>query len=480
MCVPAIVVALVWHTFGVSIAGFRPASSDEVWYWHQTLTFASAGFHGGYYTQGELTNPSGLTPFGPHGPGFPVLYGLAGRAFGWHAHSAVALNVTVIGAAAWWCIAVAGVGAGRAGVLALLLTTFWPLLFWAPTAMQESLHHAGAVALAGCVAGVLGGTHRRWALWGGWLLLPLLAFVRPSWLVTMPIWALVTAWRRPPVVRAVALTGAVAAAVVVFEAYSHTVAPFVPPFFFLRIAGTDVAVHAIANNLVANLRMTVSPGDYEAFEVVHRLQYWLWLPASFAAVAMARAADDRAARPYLVAGVGATAAALGVMLVLYTLTNNAEHRVLSAFLLFAVVLAAMAPGRVSIVLVGLLIASNIATAGVFTTAFREERQANFVWDARGQRELAVALAGRVAFRPGESRWCNTLLASQFPPFLAVVPAGIGISLVREQDQVALPVKSRYLLLDERAIADFRAPLRIQPLATLPYGTLYLNLDAQCG
>jgi hypothetical protein len=116
---------------------------------------------------------------------------------------------------------------------------------------------------------------------------------------------------------------------------------------------------------------------------------------------------------------------------------------------------------------------------VFSTAFREERQANFVWDARGQRELAAALAGRVAFRPGEPRWCNTLLASQFPPFLAAVPAGVGISLVREQDQVALPVKSRYLLLDDRAIADFRAPLRIQPLATLPYGTLYLNLDAQC-
>jgi hypothetical protein len=478
MGVPLAVAGLVWHNFGVALSGFVPAMNDEVWYWHEALTFATAGFHGGYYTQGEQTNPSGLTPFGPHGPGFAVLYGLPSWAFGWHPHSPVVLNLAFIGAAAWWCVARADASAARAALLAMVLATFWPLLLWAPTAMQESLHHAGAIALAGCVAGVIGGRGGRLARWGGWLLLPVLAFVRPSWLVMLPIWALVASWRQSPAARVGSVGAAVVAVVVVFAAYNRTAAPFVPPFFFLRVAGAGVGLEALAANVTANLRMAASLADYKPMEVVLRLQYWLWLPASLAGALLARRASNRAAA-HLLTGFASVAAALAVMLILYTLTNQAEHRVLSAFLLFAAVLAALAPGRVGAALAVALVVSNLATTRLFTAAFREERQANFRWDARGYRELTQALAGRVVYHPGEPRWCNTLLTSQFPPFFLVVPGGIGLSVVREPDQMATGPKSKYLLIDDRAKAYFRAPLRVQPLATLPYGTLYLNLDAGC-
>ena len=99
--VPVLVVTLVHHFFGVPLSAYRPIINDEVAYWHQALTFTRAGFNGGYYTLGEVTNPSGLTPFGPHGPGFAVLYGTAGSLFGWYRHSVVILNLIAIGAAAW-------------------------------------------------------------------------------------------------------------------------------------------------------------------------------------------------------------------------------------------------------------------------------------------------------------------------------------------------------------------------------------------
>jgi hypothetical protein len=41
------------------------------------------------------------------------------------------------------------------------------------------------------------------------------------------------------------------------------------------------------------------------------------------------------------------------------------------------------------------------------------------------------------------------------------------------------VRSRYLLLDPRALEDFARAPRLEPLARLPYGTLYRNLDAAC-
>src|SRR6185436_13698642 len=62
--VPALVVTLVRWLFDVRISAFRPLLNDEVTFWHQALTFSRAGFHGGYYTLGEVTNPSGFTDLG--------------------------------------------------------------------------------------------------------------------------------------------------------------------------------------------------------------------------------------------------------------------------------------------------------------------------------------------------------------------------------------------------------------------------------
>jgi hypothetical protein len=45
--------------------------------------------------------------------------------------------------------------------------------------------------------------------------------------------------------------------------------------------------------------------------------------------------------------------------------------------------------------------------------------------------------------------------------------------------MSVPPRSRYLLLDESAMSHFKRPLRVQTLATLPYGTLYLNLESGC-
>jgi hypothetical protein len=237
------------------------------------------------------------------------------------------------------------------------------------------------------------------------------------------------------------------------------------------------------SNLRANLAMTADLSAYEPLEVLFRLQYWSWMGAAAVLLAVRLTRRGRgapASAPHLTTGLVAMAGAIGLLLVLYTLTNATEHRVLSAFLLFAAVLATLAPGRLAPLLAGALIASQVAAMSEFRRAFKEERESNFVWDRRGYRELEAALtAAGVVFRPGDERWCNTLLVSQFPPFLTAVPPGIGLSVAHEPDQLTLPVRSRYLLLDPPALADFARPPRAEPLAQLPYGTLYRNLDAVC-
>jgi hypothetical protein len=93
--------------------------------------------------------------------------------------------------------------------------------------------------------------------------------------------------------------------------------------------------------------------------------------------------------------------------------------------------------------------------------------------------LEEAVAGRVTYRVGERRWCNTLLTGQEPPYLIAVPSGVGISVLREPDQMPHLPYSRYLLVDESTLGNFKHQPRVDKLATLPYGNLYLNYDADC-
>jgi hypothetical protein len=153
--------------------------------------------------------------------------------------------------------------------------------------------------------------------------------------------------------------------------------------------------------------------------------------------------------------------------------------VLSAFLLFAALLATATRGKAGAGLATALLLSNLVAAKPFLDSFNAERSENFVWDRRGSYALADAIEGRIAYRPDLSRWCNTLLTSQVPPHLVVVPAGVGISVVREPNEMRLRPRSHYLLLDEAALDDFTYPVRREEIARLPYGTLYRNLDSGC-
>ena len=482
-CIPVLTIVLVRWLFGVSVSAFRPVLSDEVYYWHEALTFAHAGLRGGYYTLEEVTNPSGFTPFGPHGAGFVILYGLFGKVFEWHRHSILVLNLVAIAAAAWVWTACARLSNARLWISALLLVTFWQMAFWAPTGMQESVHHAGAIVMAALFANVLAAPPRTWVTVTGAAMLCLLAFVRPTWIVIMPLWALVTnrdASRRRTIA---AVAASLVAAAVMLMVFNRTVAPYSRGFSFVEVFSLSVGTRSILENVMFNLNRTVTFSEYDDLEILHRVQYWGFLVASLALAAVLWWRRSRwRAGPLAHLAVSATSmfTILGLMLVLYSLTNWAEHRVLSAFLLFGALLTLAAPGRAPLLLVAALIASNVATAGTFRRVFEAKRQEQFIWDHRGVNALQETLeANRVAYRQDQSRWCNTLLTAQEPPHLIAVPAGIGISVVRESDQLSMPPRSRYLLLDESALAHFQRPVKVQPLATLPYGTLYLNLESGC-
>ncbi len=263
---------LVRWLFGVSVSAFRPVLSDEVYYWHEALTFAHAGLRGGYYTLEEVTNPSGFTPFGPHGAGFVMLYGLFGKVFEWHRHSILVLNLVAIGAAAWVWTACARLSNAKLWMSALLLGTFWQMVFWASTGMQESLHHAGAIVMAALFANVLASPPRTWITVTGAATLCLLAFVRPTWIVIMPLWALITNRYASRTRTIAAVAASLAAAAVMLMIFNRTVAPYSRGFSFVEVFSLSVGTRSVLENLLFNLNRTVTFSEYDDLEILHRVQ----------------------------------------------------------------------------------------------------------------------------------------------------------------------------------------------------------------
>jgi hypothetical protein len=480
--VPLLTLVLVEWVYGVPISAYRPLINDEVAYWHQALTFSHVGFNGGYYTLEESTNPSGFTPFGPHGPGFVVLYGLVGWIADWHRHSVVVINLITLGFAGWIWATCARVSSARLGLASAFLTTFWAIPYWAATGMQESFHHTGAIVMAALFTRVLSSPTSRKIAIAGSVILCVLAVTRPTWVILMPLWAVAL---RPHASRrrlTVSVAAWLAVAAVILLVYSRITAPFSTGFFFLKVMSFSVGFRAVIENLMFNIDRTVNVSDYHRLEILQRVQYWVFLLVGLALIIRGvwkRSEWRSAPAIHLILAAAAMLTALSLMLVLYTLTNQAEYRVLSAFLLFGALVVLAAPGRAPVLVVGLLIVSNAAAAATFVDEFEAGHREHFVWDRRGVYELETALAGRVVYHANQPRWCNTLLTAQYPPYLIGVPSGIGLSVVREPDRVAMPPRSRYLLLDTRSLSGFTAPLNVKALVTLPYGTLYENLDARC-
>jgi hypothetical protein len=479
--VPVLVNILVHVFFGAPLSAYRPIINDEVAYWHQALTFTRAGLDGGYYTLGEVTNPSGLTPFGPHGPGFAVLYGTAGSLFGWYRHSAIVLNLLAIGTAAWIWASLTRASIPRLLLGAVMLLTFWHMLFWAPTGMQESLHHAGAIAMAGCFAAVLGPYRRGWIIAFGSVVLAVLAFVRPSWLILFPLWAIAATRSSSRRMATAGLAASIVFGTVILFAYSRMTAPYDEGFFFLRAASLSLGLQALVEHVTDNVRRLGMPDQFHPIELLERYQYGALLLATTTAavVAMWRRRQTAHVTPHFAIAASALALALASMLLMYQFTNVAEHRVLSAFLLFGTMLCIVAPGRLGPVLAAGIVIVSVVSARTSMVEIEDSWRDRFVWDRRPVYQLEYALKPTVVYHRDASRWCNTLLTSQYPPQLIGVPAGIGVSVVRKPERMTLPPRSRYLLLDPDVRAAFTGPLNLETIATLPYGTLYVNRDARC-
>jgi hypothetical protein len=102
----------------------------------------------GYSVINELPARWGASPFGPHWPIFPALYGTFAYFFGWHAYSPVIFNTVLITLSYYIFLRAADLERERVYFSVILFSSFLPVFQFVFSAMQESINHVVAIFIA--------------------------------------------------------------------------------------------------------------------------------------------------------------------------------------------------------------------------------------------------------------------------------------------------------------------------------------------
>ncbi|WP_119069073.1 hypothetical protein [Aggregatilinea lenta] len=489
--------AFVYGYAGATVRDFVPHyfPLDDLYYYRMVDTFRAAGFNGGYYATDELIAPAAWSHFDAHGPLFPAIYGTLARIFGWQPYKFLLFNLSFVTAGLILFIVLVRPDARRLLLMGALIGTSWPVLFYIPSGMQESFHQAIAMLLAAALAGLVArgpDVPRKWiaALLAA---IVVVSLIRMTWIfVAFPVIVLAARQRTWKTAIAAALgTGALMAVVIAITS-GYLYSPYRTNFLSdttrktadaLKDDGPVEAVQTLADQLARNIEDNIDFfGRGVSLEIAQRVQI-VALTAIFAAAAIWLWRRRRGDTTGLTLA-WLNAYNLGVILlinfVLYLMAGWRDYRVLAPHLLLTgLVLVALGRWR----WIALIVVSNLLMVIPFKNYYLAYGKAYLDADQSGIERFRDATADVLVYHADEDdAWCNTLLIDyheSYSPALIGIPGGIGLSYYAVADQLDLPAKSRYVLVDADDYAILSQGTQLEPIATTEVGDLYLNLDTSC-
>jgi hypothetical protein len=484
---------LIRTATGESPTGFRPYWSDEISYWHQTLTFINTGFAGGYYTYHELPPAASFSHYYTYGPWYAILYGLPALLVGWHLYTSLILNIALVCIGLILFAVTLHLRGWRLLLTALLIGSFWPFQLYVLSGMVESVHYFIAMIAALIFYRLL---RAESPIPLGWKALAFAflfgaAVLRISWgILFVPFFFL--SGRKSLVGAVVALAASIVAIFIVFVFMQYIGAPgnnsivMVTAKFRVSVAdGLKAFYDYFGDNLGKYLNLGKRPVDALQTVQVVALILGSALTVSVLLFRFVRgrtvtlsALSEAAFHLFNLGGV------VLASLALYIIGTMGDYRVISAHLLLSLLLLVACKRAIPAALV---VVTSLLMAGAFWTQFKIYITPKFPTNLSSEViQFEDSLRKQIVYQSdAPNGWCNTLLfqTRNYTSFLNAIPAGIGLSFFPFAGDSSLTFKSRYLLFSE---ADMQALQRnphappLQLLATGPSANLYLNLNASCG
>lgn len=476
-----------------NIGNFQPTWNDSVMNWHQISTFNKVGFDGGYYTYAEIPAPANFTHFFSYGPWFSILYGLPARLVGWSYTTFLVFNVIFFTISLLVFFALVPLNHVQILFTTLFLSTFWVLLFFYFTAMQEAVQQSLAVLMAAFFYIAL--THRqntsRKVVVAGMIVIIFASLLRLSWIILfLPFIVLISPYNFKRLVINLAITGVLLLVIMRITAYVSASGATVAPLAGIsRMSFGVEMLRALVLSFVKNIqdffRLGITPN-----ELLAAYQYTIILVSVFIILIFLRRKYHGKVLSLLQVEWTFHAFNLGVIWVasmfLYLVSGWGTYRVLGSHLMISMLLF-IAFKRYR--LAQFFVLTNLLMTPFFIQAFNTHimpmydpqrssaRLEQAEWIDKANPYLAYEAQA-------PSPWCNTLLTAVrfFDGRLNVLPSGIGISLFSDNRQLWSPITSHYLLLDQEDFQEVmrqKVPPKLEKLVDTQRGTLYKNLSANC-
>ncbi|MEU7748864.1 hypothetical protein [Nonomuraea sp. NPDC049158] len=467
---PALVTAfLVRYYFNVGLLGFTPSWSDEIDYWHQVATFRAVGFAGGFYGVDEAQAKLSFLHFGSHGPAFPMLMAGISAVAGWRPFSGPLINMGLMAAAIFGYLALSRAGWVRTALTGALVLTFWPVMLYLSSTMQETVQQALAIVLAGVFVLLIRRDPRasRTVFAAGIVLLALAGLLRPTWaLLFLPLFFLrgTMLSGRQLVWAALKAVPAVAAAFGLWVAAST---PF--PGFFSQV--TELTARSpLAGTKLLILHIWTNAKGFVGGEWLE-----LGLRAALLAIVVSAAVlvvrhlrrstaghhEDLAAGAFHLLNL---VPMLVMVVVVYDVSDWRDSRVLAPHVLLSALVALARSERVVVIIT---LATNLALIGAFGPVFFELHQQHFF----PADPKAAALSRYITYKGEAPAWENTLMVDlpNYDSGLLDVPAGVGLTL--RLRGTGHQVQSRYLLVTKETALEVGLD-RLRLLTSTARGGLY--------
>ncbi len=460
---------------------FTPTWSDEIFYWHSILTFKIAGLQGGYYTINEARAAAAFTHFYTYGPWFSMIYGVIAKFTGWERITFILFNMAFVTSALVVFCRVAQLRGRQLFMLALAISTFWCLITFLPTAMQEAFQQTLAILIATIMYRAL--TRREqmaWPEYGASIMLLVIASVlRISWVIMFFPFVWLTA--RPRLLwRLLSVAAAVIIVAVIYYWAQYTGSPgnnsvtAVLGKFSISLAdGWNAFRDYFGNNLNRFFDIKKNPLD-----VLQTVQV-LALAAGALLVTVVQAfrkqfSIESAFHFYNLFAVVTAACAL------YIIATWGDYRVIGAHLMVSLLLLIAYKRYLPI---QLFVAANVLLIPAFIGFFQPEVVSKYQFDVASIDSFHQAFEAVAPYEPNATNaWCNTVVfpVEAFSPYLLGVSGGMGLSFFYD---TAVPAyRSQYVILNQSSYDILRAKDNapdLEAILSTPVGILYRNHTSNC-
>jgi hypothetical protein len=374
--------------------------------------------------------------------------------------------------------------------LGVLLVTFWPLLLYLPSNMQESFQDGLAILLAAVFFRLL--TARSQASVrlkiGIFCLIAFAALARVTWALLFLPYFWVVGGDEPLYRRWIKAGVSMGAFFGVFLYWSSPYpGNFISQFTTALASNPGQAARLFADHIQLNLGSLLTSGRLHVFQ---RLQIVLLaLVSATGSISLnwirkftAALLPERTEQVFHWTNLGLI---FLLNLLLYDMFAWRDYRAMATHLLLSALLL-LAFRRFW--LVALIVVVNVLNFTLFIRAYQVSWSPEFSYDQGKIAEFQGQTSPYIEYDASAANaWCNTvLLERRYDAGFAVLPevmsfpAGIGVSsFIDDLATTALPPKSKYLLISQDTYNHFARQLHVEPLVNTAVGNLYLNLDANC-